>query len=251
MSEANSIENNRRVWDRDYHWLADGDEWNGQAAYCGQPYAAWKEALVAAFLAPAVCLDSAVLEIGPGHGRWTRFIRDHCGMLYLADLSANCLDFCRREFGDARTVYVPTDGHSLAGIPDAAIDFAWSYDCFVHIGPRDTAGYLRDLRRVLKPGGRAVIHHPGRRHALLWLDGLRRCGPLALKTYTWMSLGTWSTDEGWRASMSRRRFARFAREAGLEVMCQQQGFGAGNAYGVWRYGDWITTLRRPSRNDDR
>lgn len=245
MNGKNNIENNRRIWDRDYLWPEDGDEWNGQASFCGQPYAAWKIALVAHFLTPHIKPDAVLLEIGPGHGRWSQYLVGHCAEVYLADLSPSCLEHCRGLFGDEGVAYVPTDGHSLTQVPDATIDFLWSYDCFVHIGPRDTAGYLRDMQRVLKPGGEAVIHHPGRRDAVLPVDWLRQCGPLALGFYNWMSLGEWSTTDGWRAPISRERFARLARQAGLEVVRQQQDFGPGNAFAVRRFGDWITTLRRP------
>lgn len=244
MNGKNSIQNNLRIWDREYSWPEDGDEWNGQAGFCGQPYEAWKQALVEHFLVPRLAPDATLLEVGPGHGRWSEFIAGHCAKAYLADLSTSCLEHCRRLFGDDGVEYVSTDGHSLTQVPDATIDFAWSYDCFVHIGPHDTAGYLRDLRRVLKPGGEAVIHHPGRRDVVLPLDGLRQCGPLALGFYNWMSLGKWSTTDGWRAPISRERFARLARRAGLEVVRQQQEFGPDNAFAVRRFGDWITTLRR-------
>ena len=246
MNGKNSIENNRQLWDQDYDWPEDGDEWNGQAADCGQPYEVWKKALVQHFLTPRLNPDVTLVEIGPGHGRWAEFIVGRCKTLYLADLSTSCLQHCRQRFGDEGIVYVPTDGHSLTQVPDAAVDFVWSYDCFVHIGPEDTAGYLRDIRRVLKPGAEAVIHHAGRRHAALPLQGMRQWGELSLKLYTLISLGAWSTDEGWRSPMSRQRFATLVQEAGLEVVRQQQDFGPGNAYAVRRYGDWITTLRKPA-----
>jgi ubiquinone/menaquinone biosynthesis C-methylase UbiE len=246
MNGKNSIENNRRIWDQEYAWPEDGDEWNGQAAFRGQPYDVWKQALVDHFLTPRLRADATFLEIGPGHGRWARHIAGRVGRLFLADLSTSCLEHCRSSFGDEGVVYVPTDGRSLTGVPDASIDFAWSYDVFVHIGPRDIAGYLQDLARVLKPGGEAMIHHAGRRDALLPLDGMRQWGSFFLKLYNRGSLGVWSTTDGWRSAISRERFARLARAAGLEVVRQQQEFGPGNTFGVWRFGDWLTTLRRPA-----
>lgn len=246
MSQENSIQNNRRVWDKEHSWPQDGDEWSGQAAFSGQPYEAWKQALVDHFVAPRLRPEATLLEIGPGHGRWTRFLAGHCQQLYLADLSQNCLTHCRNLFGDSGIDYVLTDGHSLTGIPEQSLDFVWSYDCFVHIAADDAAGYLHDIHRLLKPGGEGVIHHPGRRHATLPLAPLRQRGDLGAKIYTWLSMGSWSRDDGWRSAMSRQRFAALVRAAGLEVVRQQQSFGPNNAFGVHRFGDWITTIRRPS-----
>jgi ubiquinone/menaquinone biosynthesis C-methylase UbiE len=246
MNGKNTVENNLRIWDRDYDWPADGDEWNGQAAHCGQDYALWKRALIDHFLVPRLQPQATLLEIGPGHGRWARHIAGRCAMFYLADLSTSCLEYCRQLLGDQGLAYIPTNGRSLTGVPDASVDFAWSYDVFVHIGPQDTAGYLQDLARVLKPGGEAVIHHAGRRDALLPLDAMRQWGPFFLKLYNGLSLGVWSTVDGWRSAMSRQRLARLARRAGLEVVRQQQTFGPGDAFAVLRFNDWITTLRRPS-----
>ena len=49
----------------------------------------------------------------------------------------------------------------LNGVPSEVVDFVWSYDVFVHLDPECVQGYLREIYRVLKSGGVAVIHHPG------------------------------------------------------------------------------------------
>jgi hypothetical protein len=70
---SDNIEQNRKQWDLDWHWPQDGDEWVGQAAVCGVSYETWKESLVRHLIAPYVTNDMHVLEIAPGHGRWTGF----------------------------------------------------------------------------------------------------------------------------------------------------------------------------------
>ena len=54
---------------------------------------------------------ATVLEIGPGFGRWTHFLRQHAGRLILVDLSDRCIESCRQRFADdTRISYVVIDG---------------------------------------------------------------------------------------------------------------------------------------------
>ena len=63
------------------------------------------------------------------------------------------------------------DGDSLHGVGDAAVDGCFSHVVFQHIpDPEITLGYVREMGRVLKPGGWALfqvstdpsVHQPPR-----------------------------------------------------------------------------------------
>jgi len=241
-----------RYWGERYAWPQDGEEWSGQAAFCGQPYEAWKRALLEAFVRPHLSSEAVALEIAPGHGRWSEYLVEHAGEVHLVDLNASCIDHCRRRFeGREHVRYAVTDGTSLPGLEPGSVDFAWSYDSFVHM-ERDTIGaYLRELARVLRPGGTAVIHHAGRRHAALWLGSLRRLGLPGRKLYQLLSMGPRGLGDrdGDRSAMSRELFSRLAREAGLELLFQVDSWGEHGQYDCRRFGDVITGLRRPDRSD--
>jgi hypothetical protein len=58
-------------WDRLYAWPKGGDEWQGQAVVEGHSYAAWKASVLEHLIGAWIPAGSRVLEIGPGHGRWT------------------------------------------------------------------------------------------------------------------------------------------------------------------------------------
>jgi len=243
----NSIENNLRIWDSEYQWTEDGDEWNGQARVCGQPYEDWKRSVVETFLAAYIAQSSTVLEIGPGHGRWSKEIVDRCRGLVLVDLSPNCLEHCRRLFnGRDDVAYLGTDGRSLTGVDDASIDFVWSYDAFVHMEPEVVEAYLSEIRRVLRPGGRAAVHHAGRRHVFLPLPFLRRLGDGGTSLYSRLSLGPTSSDGGWRSDVSRPLFKKLASRGGLHVDQQIDRWGPEGQFGVPRYRDAVTVLSKRS-----
>lgn len=242
----NTIENNRRIWDAEWDWSQDGDEWVGQAERCGRPYDEWKRSVVDRFLAPRITSQTAVLEIGPGHGRWTREIAPRCGHLVLADLSASCIEHCRARLADrADVAYHVTDGRSLTGVADASIDFAWSFDAFVHMDRDVIAAYLGELARVLRSGGAATIHHAGRRHAFLMLRWMRALGGPAASLYKLLSMGQRGDGDGWRSDVSARLFADMAGSCGLRVVSQVRRWGEGDAFGVPRFRDVVTTLERP------
>lgn len=144
---------NSAYWDH-WDWSQRGEEWTASAE--------WKETLVDNVLRKYIQPAKVILEIGPGAGRWTEYLVPLAQRLILVDVSAKCLDLCRARFSSQTNIdYYQNRGRDLDMIPDHSVDFVWSYDAFVHINPTDTNFYLKELRRVLKPGGRALIHHPG------------------------------------------------------------------------------------------
>jgi cyclopropane fatty-acyl-phospholipid synthase-like methyltransferase len=162
---------NLKLWDQDYPWSADGDEWTQQAEFCGVPYEKWKDSLARTFLIPHLAEKKVVVEIGPGHGRWSKMIAGRVcgGALYLVDISPSCLEFCQKQIIQYHVAYVLNDGKSLSGtcgnkhhrIDDNYVDFIWSFDTFVHIEEPETRSYIKEFSRVLKRQAMGVIHHSG------------------------------------------------------------------------------------------
>jgi len=224
---SDNVAKNLRRWDEDHHWPRHGDEWNRQAAACGMDYGAWKLSMVEHLIAPYAGADKSVLEIAPGHGRWTEHLVPRFGRVVAVDLSPSCIDYCRKRFADARNVdYFVTDGTSL---PQVAVDFVWSFDAFVHMDRGVIGAYLREIARVLKQGGTAILHHAN-------------VADLA---------GHVQDDaEGWRAPMTAALFAQLAQDAGLAVEDQFVYWDAQKKIGVPRLGDRITKLRCHSRPSD-
>ena len=242
----NTISNNVEMWGEKHHWVKDGDEWSGQAESCNVPYQEWKQSVVDEFLAPAIRSDMNVLEIAPGHGRWSEQILYFCKNLILVDLNQSCIDVCKKKFSSWKSVeYIVTDGKSLPGILDSSVDFVWSYDSFVHMESDVILAYFREIQRVLKPSGRAVIHHAGRNHKTLWLGFLRQAGAIPRDLYRRLSMGSSSDNDGWRSNVSPELIANLAEQAGLQLESQVRFWGKNDRYGVPRFNDVISSLTRP------
>ena len=109
----NTIEENLRSWDRQHEWSEDGDEWKGQAVLCGVPYETWKRSLIDTLILPNA-RGRTVLEIAPGHGRWSEHIAKVANRLILVDLSPRCIDHCQNRFANDRHIeYHVNDGRHL------------------------------------------------------------------------------------------------------------------------------------------
>lgn len=202
-----SVTTNRYIWST-WDWSDQGEEWTASPE--------WKASLIDAVLRPALTGSGVILEIGPGAGRWTEALHELAAHLILVDITDTTLELCRERLGDPENVtYVRSDGTTLREIASTSIDAIWSFDAFVHIAPVDVAGYVREIARVLRPDGAAMIHHTGRRE--------RR---------------------GWRSPMSMALFANLARDCGLVVERQFDSWADGR-YSVGLHGDIVSQLRRP------
>jgi SAM-dependent methyltransferase len=142
-------------WDKKYDWLGAGEEWSSS---WGNSELQWHMTVlprIARFL-PA----GTILELAPGFGRWTHYIKDHCRELIVVDLAARCIEACRQRFASASHItYHVNDGKSLDMVPDRSIDFAFSFDSLVHVEVDIIGAYLNQLARKLKPDGVGFIHH--------------------------------------------------------------------------------------------
>ena len=141
--------------DIDYDWKDAGEEWS---APWGSSEAQWFGTIfprISEYL-PA----GTILEIAPGFGRWTHYLKEHCERLHVVDSDARCIEACRRRFGDdSRLSYHVNDGRSLAMIPDRSIDFVFSFDSLVHVPRELVEAYLRQLGDKLKDDGVGLFHH--------------------------------------------------------------------------------------------
>lgn len=153
-SPETNVRDNFEMWSA-YEWPRGGDEWSNNF---GSSRGLWFGMIlprVHHFL-PA----DHVLEIAPGYGRCSQFLVREARRLTLVDLVPKCIEACRARFAEHSHVrYVVNDGMTLPGVPDASVDFVFSWDSLVHVDRAPIRSYLHEIARVLRPGGHAFLHH--------------------------------------------------------------------------------------------
>ena len=95
------------------------------------------------------------LEIGCGPGRLMRPMSRYFDEVHGVDVSDEMIALARERLKDVSNAHPRCAGGSdLAGFADEWFDFVYSYAVFQHIPSRDVVfHYLREARRVLRPGG--------------------------------------------------------------------------------------------------
>jgi 2-polyprenyl-3-methyl-5-hydroxy-6-metoxy-1,4-benzoquinol methylase len=103
-----------------------------------------------------------VLDFGCGNGAQTvEFIRDGCRIVALDvdEGELKLLSDYLRSRNERSILPVRYDGRGLP-VADASVDVVLCYEVIEHVGDEELA--LREIRRVLKPGGEAVISVPNK-----------------------------------------------------------------------------------------
>ncbi len=210
-----TIEENQQTWDSSYEWLQQGEEWS--AAWGGSE-AQWFGTVLPRI--HAFVPTGTILEIAPGFGRWTNYLKDCCKQLVAVDLAEKCIRACQQRFSSySHLTYHVTDGKSLAMVEDGSIDFVFSFDSLVHAEADVLEAYVGQLARKLKPDGVGFIHHSnlGRyQHAFSLIDQI----PVEFRPALINRIYLGPTH--WRApSMTAELFESYCNDAGMQCISQE------------------------------
>ena len=212
-----TVEQNRASWDRDYAWPQQGDEWS---VAWGGPDMQWYSTLLPRL---HLYLPAAnILEIAPGFGRWTTYLKDRCEHLTVVDLSEKCIEACQERFANSTHIsYFVNDGKDLSMLTERTFDLVFSFDSLVHAEAEIFEAYLPQLARVLKPDGVGFIHHSN--------SGSYRSLLSFSERFRWRRLG-WplrklkviELSTHWRSlSMTSERFEEIAAATNLACISQE------------------------------
>ena len=110
------------------------------------------------WLLPYVTARHVGLEIGPGGGRWTRYMLGF-QRLYAVDHYPELLLELRKNFPQPNIVEICNNGTDFPGVTPASVDFVFSFGAFVHMDMDVISGYLANLPAVIRPQAQLVIQY--------------------------------------------------------------------------------------------
>jgi len=220
----NTVDKNREFWNTVYDWSGGGNEWS--AGFGGT------EALWFFVLFPRIhrfVPSTAILEIAPGFGRWTQFLKTQCQSMIAVDISEKCVEYCKARFGSETQIqFYTNDGISLAVVPDDSVDFVFSFDSLVHVEKDVMEAYLLQLARKLTPDGVGFIHHsnigsyPGRLRLVNYYKRLPNAFRREIFTEENLSaLLSINFQAGRANSMTATLFRDYCQRAGLKCIHQE------------------------------
>ena len=148
----------RQVWDRrssdDLAALEAVD--NSGSEQVAQ--ATGQRAAEAVIQALAIQPADTVLELGCGAARVGRELATRCGQWIGVDISPNMIRVAARRLSGYDNVRLEVlDRTSLAAIASDSVDKVYTIAVFCHMDKEDLFLYLREIARVLKPGGLAYL----------------------------------------------------------------------------------------------
>jgi 2-polyprenyl-3-methyl-5-hydroxy-6-metoxy-1,4-benzoquinol methylase len=109
-----------------------------------------------AYLLARIEAGQRVLDVGCGEGRFAAELADAGASVVGVDVAEEPLQRGRERRADLDLRMVPDDG----GWPfeDGSFDAVWAGEVIEHVA--DTVGWLSELRRVLRSGGRLLLSTP-------------------------------------------------------------------------------------------
>jgi SAM-dependent methyltransferase len=182
----------QQLWNEAHMWTEGGHEWSGPF---GTTENLWNKEI---FDTIKEFRGKKILEIAPGFGRITQFLSVLASELIVIDLNPLCIQKTKEKMGHHVLAYLVNDGKSLKGVRDNSQDLVFSFDSFVHMHANVSEEYVKEIYRVLKPGGHAFIHHS-------WIYG--------------GSENSFKNSAG-RANMSPEVFKGFVESNRMEIVSQ-------------------------------
>ena len=138
------------------------------------------------------------LDLAAGHGRNTARLLDHAARVTAVDINQENIDFLSNRFrGNGKVVVLKNSGSDIRDVAGSSISFLYSFDAMVHFDSDVVNAYIREFRRVMKPGARGFCHYSNNYHN---------------------PTGSYRSHPGWRNFMSRQLFEHWLTKLEFRVV---------------------------------
>ncbi len=97
-----------------------------------------------------------ILEMGVGLGRLIRHYFPFKAELFGCDVTPSVLDFVQRSLGD-RVRTIRNDTHPPLPFNNESFDFVFANSVFTHIRFGETRAWIKELSRIVRPGGGVIV----------------------------------------------------------------------------------------------
>lgn len=102
--------------------------------------------------------DDVVLEMGCGVARIGKLLAPHCKKWIGVDIADNMIEVAKERLKEFDNVeFYALARNDLSCIPDNSVDKAYSVAVFCHLDKEDLYNYLKEMYRILKPGGTMYV----------------------------------------------------------------------------------------------
>ena len=100
------------------------------------------------------------LEIGPGYGRFSLLLKAW-RLIYFSEIIPDCKDKIFKKFKRHQRLlrFYLTHKTACPDIPTNSCNFVFSWDTFTFFTQEHISEYLRDIHRIILPGGYGFIHY--------------------------------------------------------------------------------------------
>ena len=110
------------------------------------------------YVIPYVNAEHNALEIGPGGGRWTRYLIGF-RTLYAIDYHSELLEELKKNFNKKNITFIKNNGTDFPGIEKGSIDYLFSFGTFVHLDRTLIEAYLDNMKPIAKAGANIVLQY--------------------------------------------------------------------------------------------
>lgn len=133
------------------------------------------------YVIPYVDGEHCAIEIGPGGGRWTRYLLGF-RKLHVVDYYTELLRELKKNFNASNMHFIKNNGTDFPGIEKESIDYLFSFGTFVHLDLELIEQYLISMKPLLKKGANAVIQYSDKTKIMAQInDGFAENSPEAMR----------------------------------------------------------------------